>query len=311
MSLVVTSQQPPLLEADFDNGSDGFSYVDDAFRGTNQPGYASGVRVSSGGYRGGALRVSLGGRDNNVIRGMSGGWSRTFTVPDLGSKEVILELRFQIVQTAEYESDEFSQALARVDGVLFGQRPFDYCGLIIGNGNGGNTRTSYWKLIGLRLGKLAKGTCRLTLGGCNNKKSLSNESTEVLIDEVRVRVEDPLDRLSGPRAVVALTSRSVASTMSLALARVVSRSIAASPSRIPRVKARPALVVASASKPRFFRIFADPVSQGLGTTKMPLVCRSAKRWPFCWVVVDMGGRTPGGSGLDEVLGEKRPVLGEP
>jgi hypothetical protein len=126
LGLVLTVPQSPiLLSADFDTGTNGFTYADDTFRGTTQPSYASGVRVATGGFKGGALRVSLGGLNNNQIVGMSGGWSRSFTVPDLGTREVVLEFRFRIDQTAEYESDEFSQAMASVDNVLHGQPPFD------------------------------------------------------------------------------------------------------------------------------------------------------------------------------------------
>lgn len=203
---VLLSPQAPLLKADFDTGSDSFTYADDKFRSTNQPNYAAGQRVATGGYRGGALQVSLGGKDNVVVFGMSGGWSRAFTVPDLGTREVVLEFRFRVDQTPDYESDEWSEALARVDGVLHGQRPFDYAGLVAGDGNGGAQRTSFWKLVRLRLGKLTKGSHTLALGGYNNKKTLSNEATVVWIDEVRVTAEDPVDTVSGPKAVVALTT---------------------------------------------------------------------------------------------------------
>src|SRR5207302_9706811 len=47
-----------ILEAYFDAGAEGFDYVDDPFRGSHQAGYASGVWLPTGGFRGGALSVN-------------------------------------------------------------------------------------------------------------------------------------------------------------------------------------------------------------------------------------------------------------
>jgi hypothetical protein len=49
------SVETVLIDANFDAGTDGFSYADDMFRATNQPAYASGERISSGGYSGGGI----------------------------------------------------------------------------------------------------------------------------------------------------------------------------------------------------------------------------------------------------------------
>ena len=61
-----------ILEARFDGGTDGFDYADNPFRGSNQAAYASGSWLPTGGFRGGALRVSLGGIDSNTITGHVG-----------------------------------------------------------------------------------------------------------------------------------------------------------------------------------------------------------------------------------------------
>jgi hypothetical protein len=55
-----TSIETVLIDAHFDTGTDGFSYVDDAFRATSQPAYASGERISSGGYSGGGISNTTG-----------------------------------------------------------------------------------------------------------------------------------------------------------------------------------------------------------------------------------------------------------
>ncbi len=75
-----TALAATLLDANFNTDDSGFVYQDDSF-GTSQPGYASGVRVASGGYSStGGLQVSLGGIDANDITGMSGGWNYTLSL---------------------------------------------------------------------------------------------------------------------------------------------------------------------------------------------------------------------------------------
>jgi hypothetical protein len=173
-----------VLEAHFEADADGFAYADDAFRGTAQPAYASGTRIASGGFTGGALQVSLGGIDNATVLNMSGGWSRTFDLPAAG--HVQLALRIRVTQTPEYESDERSQGLVSIDGALVGTGLNDFVSQIAGDGNGGVARTTDWQLITLDLGTRTAGSHRLTVGGFNNQKTLSNEATEVLIDDVVV-----------------------------------------------------------------------------------------------------------------------------
>jgi photosystem II stability/assembly factor-like uncharacterized protein len=176
-----------VIDAHFDVDADGFTYADDAFRATAQPAYASGTRIATGGFSGGALRVALGGIDNAVITNMSGGWSRTFDLPRSGRLRVTL--RMQVTQTSEYESNELSQGLVSIDGALVGTAPNDFVAQVAGDGNGGTPRTTGFLLVTLDLGTRAAGSHRLTLGGFNNQKTLNNESTDILIDDVVVTLE--------------------------------------------------------------------------------------------------------------------------
>jgi hypothetical protein len=176
-----------VIDAHFDVDADGFTYADDAFRATAQPAYASGTRIATGGFSGGALRVALGGIDNAVITNMSGGWSRTFDLARSGRLRVTL--RMQVTQTSEYESNELSQALVSIDGALVGTAPNDFVAQVAGDGNGGTPRTTGFLLVTLDLGTRAAGSHQLTLGGFNNQKTLNNESTEILIDDVAVTLE--------------------------------------------------------------------------------------------------------------------------
>jgi hypothetical protein len=183
VSLTVTPAPPlPVLTADFNVGRNGFTYFDNTFRGATQPAYASGSRVATGGFTGGALRVFLGGIDNVAITGMSGGWSATFELSEASS--LTLSLRYSLNQGAEYESDEISQVLAAIDGVLVRLPTGDYVAQLAGDGNGGAAIATGWQLDQLPLGTLAAGTHTLTLGGYNSRKTSASERTTILIDDV-------------------------------------------------------------------------------------------------------------------------------
>jgi hypothetical protein len=171
-----------LLEAHFTTGADGFTYADDTFRGTAQPAYASGARIASGGFSGGALRVSLGGINETDVVGMSGGWRVSFTVPE--EAEVSLSFRYRLTQTRDYENDERSEFLATIDGTLLG--PSGVVAQVVGNGNGGSSITTGFQLFQQSLGVLPAGTHTLVFGGFNTQKTTASESTEVLVDDVLV-----------------------------------------------------------------------------------------------------------------------------
>lgn len=176
-----------VIDAHFDVDADGFSYADDAFRATAQPAYASGTRVATGGVSGGALEIALGGIDDATITNMSGGWSRTFTLASSG--HLLLSARIQVTQSSEYESNELSQGLVSIDGALVGTGTSDFISQVAGDGNGGTPRTTGFVQVTLDLGVRAAGSHRLTLGGFNNQKTLHDESTEILIDDVVVTVQ--------------------------------------------------------------------------------------------------------------------------
>ncbi len=178
----VISTAGAILAADFDTGPDGFGYVDDGFRGTAAPVYAAGVRLPSGGFSGGGLQVTLGGIDATTVLGMSGGWQRSFTLT--GPTEVTFSLKYNLTQAANYESDEFSQALVSVDGVLYGNGPNDYFAQLVGDGNGGSPITTGWQTFELAAGTLSAGTHTLAIGAYNNKKTAADETTELRIDDV-------------------------------------------------------------------------------------------------------------------------------
>jgi hypothetical protein len=169
----------PLVAATFDTGAQGFSYADDAF-GTSQPSYASGT-VSNG-----ALQVLLGGVNNDDIQDISGGWSILFSVS--GSSAVSVSFDYTLTQTSEYESNECSEVLVKVNDQLLGRDGPDYVEQMCGNGNGGAAETTGWQTFSTTL-SLASGDYVLTLGGYNNQKTLNDEETTILIDNVVVQTD--------------------------------------------------------------------------------------------------------------------------
>jgi uncharacterized repeat protein (TIGR01451 family) len=166
------------LEAHFDSGSDGFTYADDLFRGTNQAQYASGVHVTSGGFTGGALKVTVGGVNSQNIENMSGGWRISFTLG--GPTPTVLLFRHRLTQQNTYEPDEYTQMLVSIDGTLKGVAPNDYVAQVVGEG----PTTTGWQLVQLDLGVLTAGTHVLALGAYNNQKTYPDEFAEVFVDDL-------------------------------------------------------------------------------------------------------------------------------
>ena len=178
-----TTGSATIFQAHFDTGSDGFTYVDNAFRSAQQAAYASGSRVATGGFSGGGLNVVLGAIDNNDILNMSSAWRRTFTLS--AQRHARVSLRFKLTQSPHYETDELSQVLLAIDGRLVSYvAGRDYLIQIAGNGAGGSAISTGWRQVTVDLGVLAAGSHTLTIGGFNNKKTDSDERTDVYIDDV-------------------------------------------------------------------------------------------------------------------------------
>jgi hypothetical protein len=187
VSIAVAAISDVLWQANFDDSENEFGFAPDSFRNTSQPAYTSGNHVATGGITGGALSVSLGGVDNNDITGMSGGWRRGFTLDE--EADVTLLLYYNLTQSAEYESDEYSEVLVSVDGQLLGSGANDFVAQLTGDGNGGGEVSTGWQVVQLSLGRLAAGGHELVIGGYNNQKTYNTESTFLLIDDILLRSE--------------------------------------------------------------------------------------------------------------------------
>ena len=171
-----------LIDADFNTDSDGFSYRDDTFRGTNAPAYADGNRIAAGGLSGGALRVLIGGVNNSDVLGMSGGFEHCFTLTS--ATEVTLEFAYKMTHAWQYEGGENSELLVSIDGALQGTNGNDFVARIAGVNGRGPDQVVGWQTVELDLGLLEAGEHKLIIGGYNNKKTYNNEDTEILIDDV-------------------------------------------------------------------------------------------------------------------------------
>ena len=93
-----------LIDASFGTGAEGFVYVDDTFRGTNQPTFADGSHTDVGGAQGGVLQVLLGGINGDDILGMSGGWQQNFALA--APTQVTVSFDYNLTIASGYESDE-------------------------------------------------------------------------------------------------------------------------------------------------------------------------------------------------------------
>lgn len=168
----------------FNSGREQFAYLDDAFRFTSAPAYASGALVSSGGYGGsGALSVRLGGVDDADVVGMSGGWKKSFTLDQ--QEDVTLTFRYKMSQSPDYEPNEYSEVLVALDGALAGVN--GVVARFSGDGNGGPTRSTGWREVTIELGELAPGRHELVFGGFNNMKTDRREATTILFDDISLK----------------------------------------------------------------------------------------------------------------------------
>ena len=191
------------LEASFDTGADGFVYVDDRFRSTGEPAYADGQFDPAAGESGGGLRVVLGGIDGADISGMSGGFEASFTLAT--PEPLTLRFRYRLTQSATYESSEWSQAMAEVDGAAVGTGNAEFIAEVKGDGNSGPERSTGWRSFSVDLGELAAGPHGIAIGAYNNLKTLADELTTLQIDDVVVETTPaPAAKVSAQALVDAL-----------------------------------------------------------------------------------------------------------
>jgi hypothetical protein len=178
----------------------GFNYADDTFEGTNDTGAANGSLDPSGGFSGGGIDVTVGGK--NFITGFlnppsSGGWSRTFTVNEPGSVEV--SVRYRLLLDESYENNEFGQALLEIDGVRYGNSTNN--SLAQFNGGAGVDQDSGWQVYTTTVFFTA-GEHTILLGAYNNQSNSGTEVTRVFFDDIRIGAPVRPAAVCGPNSQI-------------------------------------------------------------------------------------------------------------
>lgn len=169
---------------DFDTGTNRFSYEDDLFGQAETGRYAGGKHAADAG-KDGALQVRLGGKDDNDVADMSGGWTRTFTTDEAGYAEITL--RFKMTASAGMESDEHGEVRLALDGDPYGLNGKDHLARL--SGDGGERQSTGWQEVTVSLGWLEAGRHELDIGGALDAKTAKNEKVKILFDDVRLDVD--------------------------------------------------------------------------------------------------------------------------
>jgi len=171
--------QVDFVATGFDVDADGFSYADDISDTYNAP-YADGTWSAAGGAGGGGIDILLGQGSPGAS---SGGWSVGFSLAEPGSVAVSVDVRLRM--DGEYGTDDYGEAILRIDGVRHG--PADDSSLIHidGDGPGGPDVDTGWVTLIVNV-DLAAGDHTLTLGAFNNAAADLNEYVEVSYDNVTV-----------------------------------------------------------------------------------------------------------------------------
>jgi cysteine-rich repeat protein len=158
-----------ILNATFTSGAEGFTYADNAFRGANQPNFASGALSN------GKLEVTVGG---GTFTNTSGGWSKSFTTTAAGP--VSVSFKYSMTSDLGIDPGEWQEALVSIDGKLYGAPGVDYVRRIEGGGNQAEVTFSFTSV------SLSAGNHTIKLGAAMNKASHVSEIGSVTIDDVSI-----------------------------------------------------------------------------------------------------------------------------
>ncbi|MCA9185204.1 MAG: lamin tail domain-containing protein, partial [Planctomycetales bacterium] len=203
-----------VMNATFNQVTDGFTYVDDPFNSTNEPSHAAGARVAGVGPDGsGALRVYLDEAGSGAdLAGTSGGWTNTFNVGEGGVYDLSVDYRMIVGQG--FESDEFGEVLLQIDGTRIGTNANSSVLHVAGDGQNPSTPPvdSGWRTAQFKV-PLTAGSHTLTIGGYNNKSTSTNEDVELYFDNVNLSgsvgelLLEPNERIVVVKNVDAFASR--------------------------------------------------------------------------------------------------------
>ena len=145
----VTSSSPDdILIANFGKKRFYFKFQKNPFRYTAQPKYAKGKHVK----KQNSLAVFLGGVDNDVVWGMSGGWGRGFRTRAPSNIQVLFDYR--VVLSPGVDDDAIVDVMMSIDGKAIGyQAGSDYLFRLRGK-NGNKKQDTRFKFIAINVGRL-------------------------------------------------------------------------------------------------------------------------------------------------------------
>ena len=166
-----------MISADFNSGTEGFTYHDDTFYNTNHPAFATGDHSPKGGFGGtGGLHVRVGNVVwKRILDGMSGGWSKDFFL--LEESDLNFNLKYRIMTTG-YDADECGEALVAIDGKIAME-----LAKLCGRGKDTGWKNETFNQM------LPKGKHTLTVGAYGNKKTGALEQTDAYFDDISITIE--------------------------------------------------------------------------------------------------------------------------
>ena len=169
-----------VVDADFESGSEGFSYSDSP----NHPIFASGS-VGSG-NPGQGLELTLGNvNSSDYFDGNENSWDINFS----GGGTITISGDFNLIVDKSFESDEYGEARLRLDGQLYGLNGQNYLAHLEGdNNNQGSHHTTGWTPFSISVSNQPDTVHLLQLAGYNNKKTSSSEVVQVFFDNIKVCV---------------------------------------------------------------------------------------------------------------------------
>ena len=167
-----------VLDADFESGSEGFSYSDSP----NHPDYASGS-VGSG-NPGQGLELALGNvNSGDYFDGNENSWDISFS----GGGTVTISGDFNLIVDKSFESDEYGEARLRLDGQLYGLNGQNYLAHLDGDSNNQSSHhTTGWTPFSISVLNQPDVVHSLQLAAYNNKKTSSSEDVQVFFDNIKV-----------------------------------------------------------------------------------------------------------------------------
>ncbi|MDP6634493.1 MAG: lamin tail domain-containing protein, partial [Phycisphaerae bacterium] len=168
-----------VFQTTFDTDSDGFAYIDDAFNGTSNPAYASGVYDPTGGEIGGGLSMYLGPGDTGGPT--SGAASRSVTLSTDESLDV--SFRYRLMTSDGFEFNEYGDVILEVDGVRYGGDAGGSVVRVIGP-----AKDTGWDTARFTTSGLLAGPHTVSIGVYNNRASGTDEFVELFIDDVEIYV---------------------------------------------------------------------------------------------------------------------------